>query len=355
MSAVPAVKEEFEEALSIVTAAKAQSSASMKIFSCRSETFSVRRRLDNQTLQSFSASQSGVHVMSTTLARSLASVLVLTILSAVLAAGPRAGDKKPPAKARNVVKGKAAEELVLLKLEVDALEKLYHLELNARQLPAMLALAEKTAAKMPETKEVQAGEEYRNVLKSLHDALLSQEEERIRELSDKLGELQEKETLSIEDAFDMTDAAMAAAPQAFRLLSAAQIIAYLSALDDEVPDPAERILSALEEGAEAKDDEWKQLRDETAEEVAWLAASFKTESTARVKSSVIAFLDRNHRFKGEELTKHWPALEKDAHNLVRNVTSLMVLQHYMERELAELLSNPRAATAIRSWMKKSKE
>lgn len=293
--------------------------------------------------------------MSATLARLLTSILVLTTLTAILAAGPRADDKKPPAKAGKVVKGKAAEELVSLKLEVDALEKLYHLELNARQLTALVPLAEKSAAKMPGTKEVQAGEEYRNVLKALHDALLSQEEERIHELSDKLGELQEKETISIDDTFDMTDAAMAAATPAFRLLSAAQVVSYLAALDDEVPDPAERILSALEEGAESKDDEWKHLRDETAEEVAWLAAGFKTESATRVKNSVIAFLDRNHRLQGEALTKQWTNLEKDAHNLVRNVTSLMVMQHYMERELAELLSNPRAATVIRSSIKKPKE
>lgn len=293
--------------------------------------------------------------MSAALKRSLTSILALSILSAILTAGPRADDKKLPVKAKNPVKGKAAEELVLLKLEVDALEKLYHLELNARQLPLLLALAEKTAAKPPAVQEAQAGEEYRSVLKSLHGALLAQQEEQIRELSEKLDELHEKETISIEDAIDMTDAAMAAAPQAFRLLSAAQIVAYLSALDDEVPDPAERILSALEEGAESKDDEWKQLRDETAEEVSWLAAGFKMESAARVKNSVISFLDRNHRFKGEELTKQWPTLEKDAHQLVRNVTSLTVLQHYMERELAELLSNPRAATAIRSSIKKPKE
>lgn len=281
-------------------------------------------------------------------------ILLLPVLMTACAVAFR-GDDKKSAPAKNVIKGKQAAELVAIKLEVDALEKLYHLELSAKQLPKLLTLAEKTAAKMPAPPEVEAGTEYRNVLKSLHAALQAQEEDRIRELSDKLDELQEKETISIEDSFDMTDAAMAAAPKAFQLLSAAQIVAYLAALDDEVPDPAERILSALEEGAELKDDEWKHQRDETAEEVGWLAAGFRTESAARVKNSVIAFLDRNHRFKGEELTKHWPTLEKDAHQLVRNVTSLMVLQHYMERELAELLSNPRAAAAIRSSLKKPKE
>jgi uncharacterized protein YfbU (UPF0304 family) len=294
-------------------------------------------------------------VMSPTFARSLASILVLTILSGILAVGSRADDKKAPADAQNLVKGKAAEELILLKLEVDALEKLYHLELNAKQLSALLKLAEKTAAKAPAPSEVQAGAEYRNVLTSLHAALLSQEEERISELSEKLDELQEKETISIDDEFEMTEAALSAAPQAFRLLSAAQIVAYLAALDDEVPDPVERILSAVEEGAERNDDEWTELRDETAEEVSWLVAGFNTENAAKAKKAVTALLERGHRFQGEELNKQWPALEKAAHQLVGNVSSLVILQHYMERELAELLSNPQTATALRSWIKQKKE
>jgi hypothetical protein len=281
--------------------------------------------------------------------------MVLTILSAIAALELQADEKKSPADGWNIVKGKAAEELVSLKLEVDALEKLYHLELNERQLSAFVKLAKNTAAKVSATTEVQANAEYREVLKSLHAALLSQEEDRIEALSDKLDELHEKEAISIDDEFEMTDVALAAAPQAFRLLSAAQIVAFLAALDDEVPDPVERILSTLEEGAELNEDEWKEMRDETAEEVSWLVGGFNTENSARAKKAVTALLDRGHHFQAEELTKQWPSLEKAAHQLVGNVSSLVVLQHYMERELAELLSNPRTVTAIRLWIKQNKE
>jgi hypothetical protein len=288
-------------------------------------------------------------------ARSLRSLVMLTILSAVPAVSLRGDEKRIPAEGWNIVKGKAAEELVLLKLEVDALEKLHHLELNERQLSALMKLAEKTAAKVPDTHEVQANAEYCDVLKSLHGALLSQEEDRIHQLSEKLDELQEKESITIDDEFEMTDAAVAAAPQAFRLLSAAQIVAYLAGLDDEVPDPVERILSALEDGADVNRDEWNEMRDETAEEVSWLICGFNTENAAKAKKAVAALLDRGHRFQGEELTKQWSGLEKATHQLVGNVGSLVVLHHYMERELAELLSNPRTATALRLWRKQSKE
>ncbi|HTU17365.1 MAG TPA: hypothetical protein VMG10_04825 [Gemmataceae bacterium] len=293
--------------------------------------------------------------MPPSLARLLPAILVLAILSGLVSAELRGDDKKAPADPKSLVKGKAAEELVALKLEVDVLEKLYHLELNVKQLSALLKLAEKTAAKMPAVREAQAGVEYRNVLKSLHAALLAEEEDRISELSDKLDELQEKETLSIDDEFEMTDASLLAAPLAFRLLSASQIVAYLAGLDDEVPDPAERILSALEEGEELQGDEWKELRDETAEEVSWLVAGFNMENAAKVNKAVTALLERGHRFQGEELNKQWPGLEKAAHQLVGAVSSLVVLQHYVERELAELLSNPRTAAALRLWIKQSKE
>jgi hypothetical protein len=102
-------------------------------------------------------------------------------------------------------------------------------------------------------------------------------------------------------------------------------------------------------------DEWKELRDETAEEVSWLVAGFGGENAQKARNAVTAFLDRGHRFKGKELSKEWPALEKSAHQLVGNVSSLVVLQHYLERELAELLSNPRTIAALRLWIKQKKE
>ncbi len=287
--------------------------------------------------------------------RILAGVLLLPTLTVALTIGSRGDEKKSAADAKNVLKGKIAEELVSLKLEVDALEKLYHLELNARQRSAFLALAEKTAAKKPAVPQVQAGAEYRQVLKELHGALLGEEEDRIRELSAKLDELQEKETVVIDDEFEMSDAALRAAPQAFKLLSAAQVVAYLAALDDEVPDPSERLLSALEEGEDLAGDEWNELRDETAEEVSWLVAGFHTQNAQKVKKTAIAWLDRNHRFKGEELNKEWPALEKSVHQLAGNVSSLVVIEHYLERELAELLSNPRTVAALRMWIKQMKK
>lgn len=285
----------------------------------------------------------------------LAGVLMLTILTVVPALGMRADEKKAPPDPKNVVKGKDAQDLVALKLEVDVVEKLYHLELNADQLASLLKLAETTAAKMPAPREIQASAEYRKILKALHGALLEEDEDQIQELNEKLDELQEKETIEIDDEFEMTEAGLRAAPQAFKLLSAAQVVAYLAALDDEVPDPVERILSALEEGEDLDGDEWKELRDETAEEVSWLVAGFNTENAAKAVKVVTALLDRGHRFKGEEMKKEWPALQKSAHQLVGNVSSLVVLQHYLERELAELLSNPRTATALRMRIKQMKE
>ncbi len=283
----------------------------------------------------------------------LAGVLLLLVVATAFAIGWQAKEKKLPPDAGHVVKGKDAAELISLKLEVDALEKLYHLDLNARQSSAFLELAAKTAAPLPATREIRAGAEYGKVLKELHTAYLDQAEERIHKLSEKVEELHKKESVEINDEFAMTDVALKAAPQAFKLLSAAQIVAYLSALDDEVPDPVERILSAVEEGQDLAADQWKRLRDETAEEVSWLVVGFTNENAPKLRKTAIELLERGHRFKGEELKKEWSSLEKSAQQLIGNVSSLVVIQHYLERELAELLSNPRTTTALRLWIKQN--
>ena len=125
-------------------------------------------------------------------------------------------------------------------------------------------------------------------------------------------------------------------------------MAYLAALDDDVPDPLERIISTIAAGEDFADDEWKELRDETAEEVGWLVAGFDNENTQPAAKAVEALLDRGHRYKGDELKKELPNLEK-GRQLVGNVNPSVVIQHYMERELAELLSNPQVVTGLQTY------
>lgn len=247
-----------------------------------------------------------------------------------------------------VLKGPAAEEIVRLKREVDALETLYHLEATKTQMAGLLALAEKTAAKTAPATEAKASTAYTQTLKDLRTALIQDDEEKITALFEKLAELDDLEPAEIPEEFEISDAAMKVSPAAVKLLTPAQVVSYLAALETEVPDPIERIVNTVREGEELTGDEWKTLRDDTAKEVAWLINGFNSDAAKATTRSVSELLERGHHFKGEALKKELDAFEQNARRLAGGVSPIVVLQHYMERELAELLSNPRAVAALKA-------
>ena len=247
-----------------------------------------------------------------------------------------------------VLKGPAAEEVVRLKREVDALETLHHLQATKTQVAGLLALAEKTAAKPAAATEAKASPAYTQTLKDLRTALIEDDEEKIAALFDKLSEIEDLEPPEVPEEFELSDAAMKASPAAVKLLTPAQVVAYLAALDNEVPDPIDRIVSTVREGEELTGDEWTTLRDDTAKEVAWLINGFHNDAAKATTKSVTDLLERGHRFKGEALKKEIDAFEQNARKLAGGVSPVVVLQHYMERELAELLSNPRAVAALKA-------
>lgn len=277
-------------------------------------------------------------------------ILIPTLLSP---SSGRCDDKKTPTP---VLKGQAAYDLVRLKREVDALEMLYHMEPTKAQLMALLKLAERTAAKPPATKEASASPEYLKALQDLRGALVRDDEEQIGALFQKLGEIEDAQPTEIAEAFDLTPAAIKEAPSALKLLTPAQVVSFLASMDNEVPDPVERILFALSEGEELDAEDWKSLRDETAQEVIWLIHGFNSNTeAAKTTKAVSDLLDRGHRLKGDALKKEQESIEQAARKLTGGVSPVVVLQHYMERELAELLSNPQIVTALKARLDQMKK
>jgi hypothetical protein len=266
------------------------------------------------------------------------------------ATGQADGKKAAP----TVLKGPAAEEVVRLKREVDALETLYHLEPTKAQLTGLLALAEHSAAKPAAVAEASATAEYRETLQKLRTALAQDDEAQVAALFQKLAEIEDRDAVEIESEFDLTDAAIKAAPAALKLITPAQIVSYLAAMENEVPDPFERILFTISEGEELTGEDWKALRDETAEEVGWLVHGFNSTAAKSLAKSVSDLLERGHALKPEQ-KKELDALELTAQKLTANVNPVIVIQHYMERELAELLSNPRAVAALKARIEQIKK
>src|SRR5262249_22010293 len=122
----------------------------------------------------------------------------------------------------------------------------------------------------------------------------------------------------------------------------------------EVPDPVERILETIADGAELSDDEWATLRDQTADEVGWLVHGFGNAAAKTAAKDVSAILDRGHKLQDDALRQAMPALEQSARKTA-NAEPTVVLRHFMEREIAQLFSNPRGMAAMKLWLEKSKK
>jgi hypothetical protein len=250
---------------------------------------------------------------------------------------------------------KAPEDLLTLHVQVEALEKLYQLEPTPAQLKALLALTEGTATKMPEADPVKASADFRKALTELRDALAADDDDKVAEAREKVEKLEESEKIEFEDRIDITEEAIKAAPQALRLLSPAQIVTYLHELEDEVPEPVDRVWTALEEGVSQNEKDWKEARDDAAEEVGWLVAGFDNDETTRITDEMKKLLDREHKLKAEELAKEKDRIQKEIAKILGDFTPVDVLQNYMVRDLAELLSNPQLPAALQARIKSYKD
>jgi hypothetical protein len=65
-----------------------------------------------------------------------------------------------------------------------------------------------------------------------------------------------------------------------------------------------------------------------------------------VRGQALALLNKAHRLTDKEHAKQQAALEKEARDLTGKVAPTEVVRHYMERSLAELLSNPQLGKAV---------
>jgi hypothetical protein len=238
-----------------------------------------------------------------------------------------------------------------LNLEVSALETLGQLKLTRPQLERLAKLAPKTAHKMPPSKPSKVSAEYQKTLQDLRTALIDEDEERIADLAFTLDELREKEDPDF-DEVEITDAARQHTAEVLHNLSARQVAGFLTDFAEEFPDPHEKLLDAFEDVRKLPDNEWKELRDEVAGQVGWLAAGFDTATESKVRERVKELLNRVRRMKEEDYTAKQAELEKSARSILSNVGPTEVIRHFTERSLAELLSNPRLAAAVEARLKK---
>ncbi len=238
-----------------------------------------------------------------------------------------------------------------LSLETDALRLLYYLKATPEQLRLLKQAAPQTMQK-PRTRAGKAGKDYRRVLEGLCDALTqAKDAERIDRLEDELDRLNQSEPPDLDDGVDITDAARHQAPEVLRRFKAPQLAAYIARVADQVADPEDDLLEALKDVRAWKADEWKQKREEVAEEIGRLVAGLDPAKAEKVSDQVIALLIRARDLGDDDFKKQQPDLAAKARAITAAAGPDEVLRHTLEYAVAHLLSNPRLEAAVTARLK----
>jgi hypothetical protein len=246
------------------------------------------------------------------------------------------------------------EDLNALSLEVAALQRLHQLDVTSAQTEALARLAKRTAPKETERKPPNVSAKYRRTLLQCREALILGEDQRADDLGEELEELRDSDKPDLDDAVETTDEARRLAPRALKLLGTRQTANYLALYGDDLPDPLDDLLSALDKAHETDDKAWKDLRDDTVEEVGWLLGGLHAERVRKFSDQAGALLDRARGLSEKEYRAQKADLEKAARDLA-DVDPTVVLRHVLERDLAELLSNPRLPAALEARLKQVKK
>jgi hypothetical protein len=240
-----------------------------------------------------------------------------------------------------------------LSMEVAVLQAFRQFKFTPGQLETLRKLARETVAEPSGREPGKASAEYRRTLAALRDALTEDDNDDVAdELQLQLDELNEKEKPELDDGIEVTEAARLHAPEMLRSLSARQVAYYLANHVDEVPEPLERILAAMDAVRALDAKEWKRLREAVSEEVGRGAAGLDGEKASQVGDKVVQLLIQVRALTEEEFKAQRAELEKMAREIVGNLGPLDVLRHVVAQDIAELLSNPRLQAAIDARLKK---
>jgi hypothetical protein len=278
----------------------------------------------------------------------LAGLTALAAPSEALRAQAKKEKKEDKSKDKKEDKGKDKTRFAdvgNLNAEVTVLRVLGSLQATPKQLKTLAKYAKETMQSAPPKKEVKVSEKYRKALRALREALLSGDEDTIEEASKALEDIRDGgEEPEFED-IEVTDKAREVAPEVLRLFSARQVALYLGDLDS-FPDPAEQLRDALAESQKKKGREWTTYRDDVAYQVGWLLGGLNSEKEQAARKAATALLNKAAKMDEEEFNKNRAELEKSIKTIIGKTGPTTVIRNFMERLLAETLSNHRLIAAI---------
>jgi hypothetical protein len=232
-----------------------------------------------------------------------------------------------------------------LSLRVTALETLYEFDFTVDQLNALKTLASDTAQKDARTL-AKGNAKLLQGFKDLHAALLKGDDDKIGELKDQLDELKDDDEVDLDDDVDPTDAARAKTPEFLKKIKASQIAAYLAVHAEELSDPAEQMMDSLTEQRSGDSDDPEGDAQDAADDIAHLVAGLDAAKGKEISDQVVAWFKSNRELKEEEFTARKGSLDESARKIVGELPAMTIISHWLDYEIATLMSNPQLGGAI---------
>jgi hypothetical protein len=249
----------------------------------------------------------------------------------------------------------SADAARALSQQVWALQTLHDLDLNAQQLDALRTAAPKLDDDPVARAPGRVSAKYLATLQALRQALLGNKDDDdkdgIDSLRDDLESIQEDEQIDLDDHVRIADAARSAVPGVMKVIQPSQIAGYLAIYQDEVPDPVQSLVKAADDSRGLDEGKYGSLVAETVKEAGIMVAGLDADKAAAVADRVKQWLADNRALGDAEYKAARPQLEQSAKAVLGDLDSFEVLRHWIERDVAELLSNPQLAAVIDERMK----
>jgi hypothetical protein len=242
-------------------------------------------------------------------------------------------------------------DLCMASLRVSAMDTLYQLDLSADQLASLRDAARGTAAEDP-NQPATPNQELADLFYKMQSALLAgTDDATIASLRNQLITTVNARGIDLDDSIKPTASAHAAAAKAMDMLKASQLAAYIAAHADEVGDPIELMNNGVASMREAKaatetaadvDD----VATETSGNVALLVAGMDGAKAAAVARQVAEWLKANAAANDADFEAGESKRDADARKIIGLIGPADVLTHWMQEQMAGLLSNPQTIRAI---------
>ena len=234
-----------------------------------------------------------------------------------------------------------------LSLEVDALSALNDLQLSPDQVGKLRDMA-KGAAGVAHAAPGGSDPEYLAATRALRKALLSGNANNIDTAEGKLADLEDQMESDPDPTVELSEAAKSTAEAAMKLLTSRQVAEYLGEISDGIPDASD-VISAIDDSHQLSQEDFIAERDRLAEDFGTLAGGVKPAKQPKIVMKVKNLLDRARKIPDDQFAAKVGDLHAEAQQLEEGVDPIPGLRHCMEREMAELLSNPQLPHALDEW------